>query len=146
MDGNGILHHRGFGVASHFGVLYDVPTIGVAKSILVVDQLAKKYTRQSTNEQHRLLIGASGTTWGAAVWPTDTVLKPIFVSVGHRISLETAIDIVLRCCHYRVPEPIRQADLRSREIIREWKHCQDPSQFQMLTRVGTRTNSRALQK
>ena len=53
-----------------------------------------------------------------AVRSLDNTTNPIFVSVGHRISLETSIQIVIKCCRYRVPEPTRQADVRSREYIR----------------------------
>lgn len=50
--------------------------------------------------------------------PTLCALKPIFISIGHRISLATALKIVKMTCNYRVPEPIRQADIRSREYLR----------------------------
>ncbi|XP_030945318.1 endonuclease V-like isoform X3 [Quercus lobata] len=86
VDGNGILHPRGFGLACHLGVLADLPTIGIGKN---------------------------------AMRSTKGSLKPIFISVGHCVSLDTAITIVKMTCKYRVPEPTRQADIRSREYLRK---------------------------
>ncbi|GLC67237.1 hypothetical protein PLESTF_000532100 [Pleodorina starrii] len=63
------------------------------------------------------LVGCSGVVHGTALCPGLT-LKPLFISVGHRLSLETAVELVRRCCVHRVPEPIRQADLRSRQWLR----------------------------
>ncbi len=65
------------------------------------------------------LVGQSGSTWGAALRSTDTTTNPIFVSVGHRVSLATACALAARCCQFRVPEPVRQADQRSREFLRQ---------------------------
>lgn len=65
------------------------------------------------------LEGASGRTWGAAVRSTNETINPIFVSVGHRVSLDTACTLVSACCKFRVPEPVRQADQRSREFLRQ---------------------------
>ncbi|CAK4800046.1 unnamed protein product [Aphanomyces euteiches] len=109
VDGNGELHPRGFGIASHLGVMTLLPTIGVAKTFLNVDGLTKK------------------SVWGKALC-TPGIENPIYVSIGNLISLDKAVEVVQRCSLYRVPEPIRQADLRSRAIIREWeKHGVDTS-------------------
>ena len=64
------------------------------------------------------LVGESGFVYGAAVIPSVHVRHPIFVSQGHRISLNTAVALTLSCCKFRVPEPIRQADLRTRDYLR----------------------------
>ncbi|XP_066444052.1 endonuclease V isoform X2 [Eleutherodactylus coqui] len=114
VDGNGVLHHRGFGVACHLGILTGLPTIGVAKNLLQVDGL-------ENNESHRgqakelqnggdffYLKGSSGNVLGAALKSCQKSLKPIYISVGHKIRLETAITLVHSCCKYRVPEPTRQ--------------------------------------
>ena len=62
------------------------------------------------------LKGDSGKVWGAALRSTDESKNPIIVSVGHRVTLATALDATLACINkFRIPEPIRQADLRSRE-------------------------------
>jgi len=92
------------GIATHLGILLDQPTIGCAKSRLC-----------GTHEEPPLDRG--GHTWlrdgeeiiGAVV-RTRTRVKPMFVSAGHRVSLQTAIDTVLRCgAGYRLPEPTRWA-------------------------------------
>lgn len=57
--------------------------------------------------------------WGAALRTTGVDdFKPIFVSVGHGLSLDSAVALAHRCCAHRIPEPVRQADLRSREWLR----------------------------
>jgi len=124
VDGNGILHYRGFGLACHLGVLTGIPTIGVAKKLLCVDGLTEDavyqqcYKKLRKAGQHVELIGNSGTVHGAAVKGTEDSNDPIFVSAGHRICLETSLEIVKRSCHYRIPEPTRQADLRSRKLTK----------------------------
>ncbi|HAA29519.1 MAG TPA: deoxyribonuclease V [Cyanobacteria bacterium UBA8553] len=104
-DGQGTAHPRRFGIACHLGVLIDIPTIGVAKSLFVGkhDELAvEKGSWQPLRYQ--------GETVGA-VLRSRTGVKPLYVSPGHRISLPTAIDYVLRCTtKYRLPETTRWAD------------------------------------
>ncbi|KAG9450137.1 hypothetical protein H6P81_010102 [Aristolochia fimbriata] len=118
VDGNGILHPRGFGLACHLGVFADIPTIGVGKNLHHVDGLTISGVKQlfdsKTNGGDSNLVtltGNSGSILGAAMRATSESFKPIFVSVGHRISLETAIEVVKICCKYRVPEPIRQVPI-----------------------------------
>ena len=104
-DGQGIAHPRRFGLASHLGLLITVPTIGVAKSRLIGQH--EELPPQKGNWQplrHR------GEVIGAVV-RSRTGVKPLYVSPGHRISLPTAIDYVLRCTpKYRLPETTRWAD------------------------------------
>ncbi|XP_050265120.1 uncharacterized protein LOC126709078 isoform X2 [Quercus robur] len=125
VDGNGILHPRGFGLACHLGVLADLPTIGIGKNLHHVDGLTYSGVRQllenkeNYTENFITLSGCSGKIWGVAMRSTKGSLKPIFISVGHRVSLDTAITIVKMTCKYRVPEPTRQADIRSREYLRK---------------------------
>jgi len=124
VDGNGFLHPRGFGLACHFGVLTGIPTIGVGKTLLYVDGLKKGSVKKKFTEECKkggdftLLVGDSGQCWGAAFKSTDDNTNPIFVSLGHKVDLQTAIEIVKRSCKFRIPEPVRQADLLSREYIR----------------------------
>lgn len=104
-DGQGIAHPRRFGIACHIGLLADVPTIGVAKSVLVgkFDNLGE--TRGSTAQ-----MIYKNEKLGVALRTKDKV-QPVYVSVGHKIGLETAIDYVLRCTpKYRLPETTRLAD------------------------------------
>ncbi|MCO5605252.1 hypothetical protein L7F22_059432 [Adiantum nelumboides] len=120
VDGNGILHPRGFGLASHIGVLANLPTIGVAKNLYHVDGLCKEELRMACDitDTTTPLIVNSGQVLGMALRSHPDCTKPIFVSVGHRISLGTAVRVVQKCCKYRIPEPIRQADIRSRKQIK----------------------------
>nr|XP_055187376.1 endonuclease V isoform X6 [Nyctereutes procyonoides] len=64
------------------------------------------------------LIGGSGTVLGMALKSHSHSSKPLYVSVGHRISLESAVHLTRSCCRFRSPEPVRQADIRSRDYIR----------------------------
>ncbi|KAK0571001.1 hypothetical protein LWI29_009635 [Acer saccharum] len=125
VDGNGLLHPRGFGLACHLGVLANLPTIGIGKNLHHVDGLTHSTVRQllqakeNSNGNIITLTGASGFTWGVAMKSTEDTLKPIFISIGHRVSLDSAIRIVKMTCKYRVPEPIRQADIRSRDYLQK---------------------------
>jgi deoxyribonuclease V len=104
-DGQGIAHPRRFGIACHLGVLIDIPTIGVAKSLLV----GKHEELPESRGSWKPLIH-KGETVGA-VLRTRVGVKPLYISSGHRISLPTAIDYVLRCTpKYRLPETTRVAD------------------------------------
>jgi deoxyribonuclease V len=104
-DGQGIAHPRRFGLACHLGVLTDIPTIGVAKSLFIGkhdDLPIEKGSWQPLQHQGEIL--------GVAL-RSRTGVKPIYVSIGHRINLPTAIDYVLRCTpKYRLPETTRSAD------------------------------------
>ena len=104
-DGQGIAHPRRLGIASHLGVILDMPTIGVAKSLLI----GKHEQLPDTKGNWQPLIH-KGETIGA-VLRTRTGVKPVYVSIGHQISLTTAIDYVLSCTpKYRLPETTRIAD------------------------------------
>ena len=104
-DGHGIAHPRRFGIACHLGLLVDVPTIGVGKSLFVGkhdDVPEERGTWQPL--VHR------GETIGA-VLRTRIGVKPIYISSGNRISLATALEYVMRCTpKYRLPETTRWAD------------------------------------
>lgn len=107
VDGHGISHPRGLGIASHLGVLLDRPTIGVAKTILVGEPAGALGPEPG---DHVPLVW-KGRTIGA-VLRTKRKCKPLFVSTGHRVSLSSAIEWVLRTTRgYRLPEPTRQAHL-----------------------------------
>uniref|UniRef100_A0A453T193 Endonuclease V n=1 Tax=Aegilops tauschii subsp. strangulata TaxID=200361 RepID=A0A453T193_AEGTS len=122
VDGNGLLHPRGFGLACHLGVLADLPTIGVGKNLHHVDGLDQSEVRKqlegkgNCNKECISLTGQSGTTWGAAMCSCPGSSRPIYISVGHRISLDSAIGIVKYCCRYRVPEPTRQVKFKEHHI------------------------------
>lgn len=103
-DGQGLAHPRRFGLACHVGLRADLPSIGCAKSRLV-----GAYEEPGPEKGSYSLLLDGGETVGAVV-RTRPGVKPVFVSTGHRVDLETAIQYVLACCPgYRLPEPIRQA-------------------------------------
>ncbi|XP_066237578.1 endonuclease V isoform X5 [Saccopteryx leptura] len=120
VDGNGLLHHRGFGVACHLGVLTDLPCIGVAKKLLHVDGLEnnilhkEKINLLQAGGNSFPLMGGSGAVLGMALKSHDHSTKPLYVSVGHKISLEAAVRLTHSCCRFRIPEPVRQ-ELESTE-------------------------------
>jgi len=126
LDGNGIHHPRGFGIASHFGVLTDTPTIGVAKNLLYVDGLTRDKVKAvckgklNVAGDHVELVGDSGKVWGAAMRCSNHAKNHVYVSIGHLVDLRFALDTVRLCSNSKIPEPIRQADLRSREKVRQW--------------------------
>jgi deoxyribonuclease V len=106
VDGQGIAHPRRLGLASHLGVLWDRPTIGCAKSRLCGEH------RPVETEPGTFSDLVDGEEVIGAVLRTRANSKPLYVSVGHKISLEAAIRWVLRCCRgHRLPEPTRLAHL-----------------------------------
>ncbi|NXX14933.1 ENDOV Endonuclease, partial [Podargus strigoides] len=122
VDGNGLLHPRGFGVACHLGVLTDLPCIGVAKNLLQVDGLVRdELHREQVRSLQRggdsfPLRGTSGRVLGMVSCRVyERSSKPLYVSVGHRVCLETAVRLVRTCCRYRIPEPVRQVQKQGAE-------------------------------
>jgi deoxyribonuclease V len=109
-DGQGTAHPRRLGLAAHLGVLTDIPSIGVAKKRLVGSH------GPVPNERGRWVgLEHQGERVGA-VLRTRVSVKPIYVSPGHRISLSTAIDFVMRCTtRFRLPETTRAAHRRASE-------------------------------
>ena len=104
-DGQGLAHPRRFGIACHIGLIVDVPTIGVAKSLLV----GKFENLGETRGSIAPLIHRNEQV-GVALRTKDKV-QPVYVSIGHRISLKTATNFVLQCApKYRLPETTRLAD------------------------------------
>lgn len=110
-DGQGLAHPRRFGLACHVGLLIDRPSLGCAKSLLVGRCEPPGLTRGSTTP-----LEHNGECVGMALRTRDHV-KPVYISTGHRLSLEAAVEIALACTGgYRLPEPTRLADkLVSRE-------------------------------
>ena len=116
VDGQGIAHPRRLGIAAHLGLWLDLPTIGCAKSILT-----GHYEEEKLGEEAGawLPLLYRGETIGAAV-RTRSRVKPMIISLGHRISLESSIRYVLECARgYRLPEPTRQADKLSKQ--NDWR-------------------------
>ena len=104
VDGHGFAHPRRFGIACHLGLLLDVPAVGCAKSRLCGEH---DEPDRDAGSQAPLLDGDQ--VIGAVLRTRDGV-KPVYVSVGHRIGLAEAVEWVLRCCRgLRLPEPTRLA-------------------------------------
>lgn len=104
VDGQGIAHPRRFGIASHLGLLLDIPTIGCAKS-----RLCGQYEMPGAAASSYSELTDDGQVIGA-VLRTKKGTKPLFISIGHRTDLTTAISFVLACCRgYRLPQPTRLA-------------------------------------
>jgi deoxyribonuclease V len=104
-DGQGLAHPRRFGLASHLGVVLGIPSIGCAKSLLVGTHAPPGPLRGSW-----AAIVDRGERVGAAL-RTRTRVKPVYVSVGHMISMKRAMALTLACGDgYRIPRPTREAD------------------------------------
>jgi deoxyribonuclease V len=113
-DGHGIAHPHRFGLACHVGYLTGIPTIGVAKRKLVGEHADVPDIRGEWQP-----IYEDGDIIGAAL-RTRTHVKPIYVSAGHKVCLETAIDYVMRCTpKYRLPETTRAAHRLTSEMCAE---------------------------
>ncbi len=120
IDGHGIAHPRGIGSASHLGVLLDIPTIGCAKTRLVGEFAEPGGSKGNWSELH-----FEGKIVGAVLRTRDGV-RPLFISPGHKVELVNAVRIVLGCIdRYRMPEPLRCADMMSRRRRRELCHCRE---------------------
>ena len=117
-DGQGYAHPRRFGLACHLGVLLDVPSIGVAKSVLIGEC---KEPAQKAGSTSVLLDPQTGEQIGSAVRTANGV-KPVYVSQGHRISLAHAVEFTLAVSDgFRIPRPTRDADHFVNQIRRDRK-------------------------
>jgi deoxyribonuclease V len=113
VDGQGIAHPRGFGIASHIGVLLAIPTIGCAKSRLI-----GKHEESGIKKCHWSALIYEGKTVGAVVRTKENV-KPLFVSPGHKINLDDALRFTIACTDkHRIPEPLRCADMLAKRMKR----------------------------
>jgi deoxyribonuclease V len=98
-DGQGIAHPKGIGIASHIGVILNIPTIGCAKSRLVGE-----FKEPDTKRGSRTYLYYKGMKVGA-VLKTRSNVRPVFVSPGHMIDIDSSIEIVMKCVfRYRIPE------------------------------------------
>jgi deoxyribonuclease V len=111
VDGHGLCHPRGLGIASHLGVLCDLPVIGVGKTILVGDPTGP--VGPNRGDQTPLIYKRKEV---ATLLRSRSGARPLIISVGHRLELTTAVGWVLQSLTgYRLPEPTRQAHLAANE-------------------------------
>ncbi len=104
-DGQGIAHPRRLGIASHMGLILNLPTIGCAKSLL-----CGTYTEPALENGSSSSLTYKGQEVGIALRMREGV-KPVFISPGHKISLKTAVEITRQCdSGFRIPKPTREAD------------------------------------
>jgi deoxyribonuclease V len=106
VDGQGIAHPRSMGIAAHLGILLDLPTIGCAKSRLFGEDAEPGPDQGSVIPllDHGRMVGM--------IVRTRAGVKPVYVSPGHRMDLDTSVKIILSLCRgYRIPEPLRQAHI-----------------------------------
>lgn len=115
-DSQGIAHPRRFGLACHLGVMLDRPAFGVAKTRLTghfVEPLPEKGSLTPLEDKGEVI----GT-----VLRTRANIKPVYVSIGHRISLDEAVRLTMACCpRYKIPEPTRLAHRLSKTMPRRIK-------------------------
>ena len=112
-DGQGFAHPRRCGIASHLAIELDLPGIGVGKSRLIgtIGKLASNAgaTTPLMDEDDQIGVALR----------TQKGIRPVFVSIGHRVDLDSAVRLVLACCtRYRIPEPTRQADIEVAKLKR----------------------------
>ncbi|MEF8874662.1 MAG: endonuclease V [Candidatus Thermoplasmatota archaeon] len=110
VDGNGVMHPDGIGLASHLGVEADIPTIGVAKS-----KLCGSLVEEIDREKNKMIseVRRNGKLIGHALLEGKRAKKPIYVSPGHGVSHVEAIKLVRSYCTYKVPDPIRRAHIQA---------------------------------
>lgn len=110
--GRGVDHPRRLGLASHLGVLLDLPTIACSKT-----PLWSNFPEPSLKKGAYVFIPGENKQICGAIVRTKDHVKPIFVTPGHKISIQTAVKIVLQCSqNYRKPEPLRQAQILARKL------------------------------
>jgi deoxyribonuclease V len=116
IDGHGRAHPRRFGIACHIGILFDKPTVGCAKSRLVGEHQEPGEMAGSTAP-----LMLEGERLGVVLRTRDNV-KPIYVTTGHRVSLDSALGLVRQCVDgFRIPKPTREADHYVRDLRRAYQ-------------------------
>ena len=116
IDGHGRAHPRRFGIACHIGILFDKPTIGCAKSRLVGEHQEPGRKAGSTAP-----LTLEGERLGVVLRTRDDV-RPIYVTTGHRVSLDSAVQLVKQCVEgFRIPKPTREADRYVRDLRRAYQ-------------------------
>lgn len=135
VDGNGIFHFRGCGYASHFGVVGTIPTVGVGRKVptfMPKADILEKFREECKEIGSFIpLMGVENKTEvlaRALRTVEEPKANPVFLSVGHQVSLETATQLVLKTTkeHFRIPEPIRLATKSAKQRVQEVYHPDEP--------------------
>lgn len=128
VDGQGVAHPRRIGIASHLGLLLNLPTIGCAKSRLIGEFEMPAVKAGASNPLYAPIRATDTASRKApakrevigSVVRTKDNCKPLFISVGHLLDLDSCVRLVLKACRgYRLPEPTRQAHLCVNEVRRQ---------------------------
>ncbi|MDD5289305.1 MAG: deoxyribonuclease V, partial [Dehalococcoidales bacterium] len=118
VDGQGIAHPRRLGIAAHLGLFFDIPTIGCAKSRLCGEHRMPAIEPGNFEE----LVDSNEAI--GVVLRTKNNTRPVYISIGNKISIEEAIYWTMQCCRgYRLPEPIRFAHLAAGGNIKPTMSC-----------------------
>lgn len=126
IDGHGYAHPRRCGIAAHVSITLDQPGIGSAKSILI-----GTHAELPPQAGARVPLIHRGETIGVVLRTKDHV-NPVYVSIGHRSDLDSAVELVLACCtKYRIPEPTRQADIEVAKLKARYLTGETPESPQM---------------
>lgn len=127
IDGNGIYHPRGCGVATHVSVLTNIPCIGISKNVFYVENITRENmielinSNAPTKGSYCKITTSSGKELGYAYNVTGNAKKATYVSPGSYVSMDTSMEIVKYMSKYRVNESVRQADLFSRMVVKKVK-------------------------
>lgn len=125
VDGQGIAHPRRLGLASHLGLLLDTPTIGCAKS-----RLCGTHQAVAAEPGHFVELRDGDEVIGAVLC-TKAHANPLYISIGHKIVLHSAVHWVMACCRgYRLPEPTRLAHLAASGHLGKENACPEPQLYQ----------------
>ncbi|WP_414837313.1 endonuclease V [Candidatus Nanosalina sp. VS9-1] len=131
LDGSGRIHFREAGIATHIGVIFDEPSIGIAKNLLCGET---SWNGGKLEQGRKIPVTASekventengeiiGYTFQSKQYTGDRKINPLYVSPGHRISAGSSVKIVEEFCqNYKLPEPTRLADKRVSELKDEYR-------------------------
>lgn len=129
-DGNGRIHYRQAGIATHIGVVRDKPSIGIAKNLLCgkpVEDISEmeedeKVPIRSNEDIENLLDKVIGYAYQSRQYPESKKINPLYISPGHRVSAETSVKIAEEFTgKYKLPEPVRKADKLVGERKKDFK-------------------------
>ena len=118
LDGQGYAHPRRMGLACHVGVLLNIPTIGCAKSRLI-----GKFNMPKEKKGSFSYLYDKGEIIGAVLRTRDNI-SPVFISIGHRVSLDTSIKLILDMSITRIPEPTKIADREVKKYTNKIKNLE----------------------